>query len=461
MSAAGSAIVTRAPGAAAAADADPPWARAIASTIARPSPAPPPLRPASGRAKRSKARPAKPGGKPGPWSRTAIRTSPSPSSPLSSIRPSPCASALSSMFVTAGSSRCRSAITVSPRGASTTMSPRRRLRATLSSSSRTAMPLRRDRQLPLVGAREHEQVLREPDQPVGLLAARGQRGAQLRRRAVARERDVDLRLEDRQRGAQLVAGVGDEAALLRQRLPLARSRTSRAGERQRSRRLVVDRRTSAAVGRRSRGSRAQREATQQPLRAAARAEPDAQGEQRASDSRWSSSAAPTITISSPAGTASSRAGSPSAAPCRALEEQRPGAGAAQLLSASGATPARPGSRRPCSRRIRARARSSPPRSTRPGERASARLAPVARSADTSAARVCNPASTVRVSSLSKRRYTNAPAASSTTASAAANATVTRRRIGSRLMACASDSRRRGPSRSIRRRTDGRSGRAAP
>jgi hypothetical protein len=63
--------VTRAPGSAAATAAEPPWARAIATMIASPRPAP-------ARAKHSNARPANSLGKPGPWSRTAIRTSPSP-----------------------------------------------------------------------------------------------------------------------------------------------------------------------------------------------------------------------------------------------------------------------------------------------------------------------------------------------------------------------------------------------
>jgi len=59
-----------------------------------------------------------------------------------------------------------------------------------------------------------------------------------------------------------------------------------------------------------------------------------------------------------------------------------------------------------------------------GERAPASIVPDARSALTSAARERSPLSTVRRSSVSKRRYTKAPTAISTTASAAANASVT-------------------------------------
>ena len=57
--------------------ARPPWARAIAATIARPRPAPPPARASSARVKRSNARSAKPGGRPSPSSSTCSSTAPS------------------------------------------------------------------------------------------------------------------------------------------------------------------------------------------------------------------------------------------------------------------------------------------------------------------------------------------------------------------------------------------------
>ena len=49
----------------------PPWAAAMARTIARPSPAPPPLRPSSARVKRSNASGSNSGGKPSPASETS------------------------------------------------------------------------------------------------------------------------------------------------------------------------------------------------------------------------------------------------------------------------------------------------------------------------------------------------------------------------------------------------------
>ena len=58
------------------APAAPPWARAITSTIARPSPAPPRPRAGSPRVKRSNAASRNSGGKPGPSSRTCSSTRP-------------------------------------------------------------------------------------------------------------------------------------------------------------------------------------------------------------------------------------------------------------------------------------------------------------------------------------------------------------------------------------------------
>src|SRR5690606_31315123 len=59
----------------------PPWARAIASTIASPRPAPSVRRDPGARPKRSKIRPSSSGAIPTPWSRTHNRIRPCPGDP--------------------------------------------------------------------------------------------------------------------------------------------------------------------------------------------------------------------------------------------------------------------------------------------------------------------------------------------------------------------------------------------
>ena len=80
---------------------------------------------------------------------------------------------------------------------------------------RDADPSRCAAPVALVGAGEHEQILGEPREAVGLLGGRAQRVLELVRRARPAQRELELGLQQRERRAQLVARVGDEAALAR------------------------------------------------------------------------------------------------------------------------------------------------------------------------------------------------------------------------------------------------------
>ena len=73
------------------------------------------------------------------------------------------------------------------------------------------------RELAAIEARDHQQVLREPHQPLRLLRGGRERRAQLLGRASAPQRQLQLGLEDAERRAQLVARVGDEAPLAHER----------------------------------------------------------------------------------------------------------------------------------------------------------------------------------------------------------------------------------------------------
>src|SRR5207237_1959283 len=59
--------------------------------------------------------------------------------------------------------------------------------------------LRSNRQLPLIEPRDEEEVLREPDETVGVLRRRLQRLLQLLARARVTEGELELRLPQRQR----------------------------------------------------------------------------------------------------------------------------------------------------------------------------------------------------------------------------------------------------------------------
>ena len=86
---AGSEILTVAPGPSGTMLALPPWASAIARTMARPSPVPPRVRAESPRVKRSKARSPSCGGKPRPESATSSSAAPSTARERSTTSPSP------------------------------------------------------------------------------------------------------------------------------------------------------------------------------------------------------------------------------------------------------------------------------------------------------------------------------------------------------------------------------------
>src|SRR5207244_12291253 len=62
-------------------------------------------------------------------------------------------------------------------------------------------------------AGDQQQVAGELDEPVGLDARLAERGAQLLLAACEVEREVELRAEERERRAQLVARLGDEVSL--------------------------------------------------------------------------------------------------------------------------------------------------------------------------------------------------------------------------------------------------------
>ena len=68
-------------------------------------------------------------------------------------------------------------------------------------------------QLTFVRARQDEQVLREPHETLGLLGCRGERGVKLLGTAGPAERDLELGLQQRERRPELVARIGNEAAL--------------------------------------------------------------------------------------------------------------------------------------------------------------------------------------------------------------------------------------------------------
>ena len=65
-----------------------------------------------------------------------------------------------------------------------------------------------------VGARKREEIFNDVGESLGLIAKDGKRFAIFRRRAVGpRKRDFRFAAENRDRRAQFVRGIGDEAAL--------------------------------------------------------------------------------------------------------------------------------------------------------------------------------------------------------------------------------------------------------
>ena len=121
------------------------------------------------------------------------------------------------------SSRRRSPLSSRPSGASTISArpPSAARRASrsraVSSSSAASSGSGAHRQAPAVGAGDHEQVVGQAGQPLGLLAGAGHRAPQLGHGPGAAVGQLQLGPEDGQRRAELVAGVGDEVALALQR----------------------------------------------------------------------------------------------------------------------------------------------------------------------------------------------------------------------------------------------------
>ena len=73
-------------------------------------------------------------------------------------------------------------------------------------------------QLRVIEARDQQQILCNADQPVGLDGGRLDRGVQLVRRSLPAKRQLELGLQQRERRAQLVTGVGDKATFVREGL---------------------------------------------------------------------------------------------------------------------------------------------------------------------------------------------------------------------------------------------------
>ena len=110
------------------------------------------------------------------------------------------------------------------------------------------------RQLPLVCARDHEQVGRERGEPLGLLCGRPDRILELGVRARMAKRELELGPKQGERRAELVRGVGDESPLvLEGRLEPLEHLVERLGE---PRHLVARRRYGQPVARSRRRDRA-------------------------------------------------------------------------------------------------------------------------------------------------------------------------------------------------------------
>ena len=83
----------------------------------------------------------------------------------------------------------------------------------------------------LVAPGQQQQVVGEPGQPLGFGAGAAHRGGQVVPAAAGTRRQLQLAAQHRQRGAQLVAGVGDEGPLPGQRpLQPAEQVVHRAGQ---------------------------------------------------------------------------------------------------------------------------------------------------------------------------------------------------------------------------------------
>ena len=191
-----------------------------------PSPAPPPASRDVDPAEALEARAGrKSAGNPSPSSRHAQRR-PSRSRPRPPSRtvPAPCRSALSTRLPSACSRRTRSPVkTSSSRRGHLELAPRRsrtRVEATRDRVEDLAhgVPVEAQRKPALVGPREHEQILGEPHEPLDLLRRRAKRASSSSCERGRAQRELELGAERRERRPQLVARVGDEAALARESL---------------------------------------------------------------------------------------------------------------------------------------------------------------------------------------------------------------------------------------------------
>ena len=198
--------------------ARPPCARAIASTSARPRPAAPRARDSSARLKRSNACGEEVRREAGALvahaelerADLAARLEPDGARAVAErvvdevaerlLEPQPVAGELEPP-----ARRPRAGARPRPRA--------RRTGARPSRAARAPRPLRVSRSSPSSDAREHEQVVGEQREPVGLLGRGARRGPQLVGATRPPQRQLELGLQQRERRPQLVARLGDEAAL--------------------------------------------------------------------------------------------------------------------------------------------------------------------------------------------------------------------------------------------------------
>ena len=200
-------------------DAVPPWARATASTRARPRPAPSPVRASSARLKRSKACGTNAAGGPGALVRdpehdavaVALRAHPHGPLPVPERVVDEVAERLLEPQAVGVDDETVLGLDLQP--PSLRRRDRREPRRDRVEERACRDRLARQRQLAAAGRREHEQVVREPHEPVGVGRGRGERRAQLLGLARPPQRDLELGPEQRERRPQLVARVRDEAAL--------------------------------------------------------------------------------------------------------------------------------------------------------------------------------------------------------------------------------------------------------
>ena len=223
----------------------PPCASAIARTIARPRPAPPRVRASSPRAKRSNARSAMAAGKPsalvGDLDRRAAvhcaRAQQDVAGAVTQRIVDEVAHGLAYAQRVGEHRRARRDVELdlAPLRGRTL----REARAGAGEQLRHVERLRSHLEAALRAAREQQQVVGQPRQVVGLVDRREQRLAHLGR-MLAPEQRLQLGLQDGDRRAQLVAGVGDEAPLALERARAggraSRSASRRGGGSRRARR---------------------------------------------------------------------------------------------------------------------------------------------------------------------------------------------------------------------------------